>query len=255
MKLSFEQKRFFVENGYLHLPKVISEDLVGKAMRAINADIGQNGLPPDRLTEFRAQSFCPDLRRSEPILNLATVSPAFSLAQQLIGEDRCKPISSGQIALRFPSMEEPPKEPGGHIDGTYSPTNGVKKGTIYNFTMLMGIMLSEVAAPYSGNLCLWPGTHLAHAEFFRKYGAKSLLDGLPPIDLPEPVQVCAQPGDLVLAHYLLLHGIAGNRSPHTRYAIYYRLHHVNHDEQGWQSMEDPWLEYEGLADSTPQPQA
>jgi hypothetical protein len=68
-------------------------------------------------------------------------------------------IKGGQIALRFPSLQDPPKEPRPHIDGMYSPTNGVKKGTINSFTGLVGVLLSDLPDENRGNFTVWTGTH------------------------------------------------------------------------------------------------
>ncbi len=51
---------------------------------------------------------------------------------------------------------------------------------------------------------------------------------------------------MVLAHYLLSHSVAPNASPNVRYAIFFRLTHVDHARQKWESMADPWLQWEGI---------
>ena len=68
----------------------------------------------------------------------------------------------------------------------------------------------------------------------------------PPVAIPEPVQVLAKAGDIILAHYQLAHGVTPNVSPHTRYAIYFRLQHIDHDAIGLDAMTDIWREWEGI---------
>lgn len=54
------------------------------------------------------------------------------------------------------------------------------------------------------------------------------IDGvprMPTVPLPEPVQVCAQPGDVTIANYLLGHGVAEHLGPDIRYTIYFRFNH------------------------------
>ncbi len=128
----------------------------------------------------------------------------------------------------------------------YSPTNGVPEGTIQNFTMLVGVLLSDLTEPYCGNFTVWPGTHHLYENYFREHTPQSLLNGMPPITLPEPLQVTGQAGDVFLVHYELAHSAAPNVSPHVRYAIFFRLTHVNHADRKWESMTDIWLEYEGM---------
>ena len=154
----------------------------------------------------------------------------------------------GQIALRFPGLQDPHGEPRPHIDGMYSPTNGVEKGTIGSFTALLAVLLSDLPEPYAGNFTVWPGSHAQNAAFFREHGPESLLNGMPAVTMRDPVQITGRAGDAVLAHYLLAHGVAPNASPHVRYAIFFRLTHVDHERQKWESMVDPWLQWEGVKD-------
>lgn len=128
-----------------------------------------------------------------------------------------------------------------------SPHNGVPAGTLGNFTMLAAVLLSPLDRPYAGNFTVWPGTHRLFEAYFREHGPEALLKGMPPVPLPEPVQVEGAPGDVVLAHYQLMHGVAPNLSPHVRYAIFYRLNHTARTT-GWsrEAMLDIWAEWPGI---------
>ena len=53
----------YAERGWLKLPGVIPQIMVDAARRAINAHIGKNGIHPDRLPKFRAESYCRELTR------------------------------------------------------------------------------------------------------------------------------------------------------------------------------------------------
>jgi ectoine hydroxylase-related dioxygenase (phytanoyl-CoA dioxygenase family) len=143
-------------------------------------------------------------------------------------------------------MQNPPDPPRPHLDGMYSPHNGVPKGVIQNFTMLVGVFLSDVTAPYSGNFTVWPGTHHIYEEYFRVHTPQALLEGMPPVEMPEPVQIIARAGDVAFVHYELAHAAAQNVSPYTRYAIFFRLTHVDHDSQVLDVMTDIWREWEGI---------
>ncbi|WP_051343673.1 hypothetical protein [Alicyclobacillus herbarius] len=115
----------------------------------------------------------------------------------------------------------------------HTPTNGVPKGTIQNFTMLVGVYLSSVRQENAGNFTVWPGTHRIFEKYFREHGAESLLDGMPKVDMPKPLQLMVEPGDVVFAHYELAH--APNISPNVRYAIYFRVTHREFDRNHWQA--------------------
>src|SRR5678815_1227883 len=80
-------------------------------------------------------------------------------------------------------------------EGMDSPHNGVPFGEIRNFTMLVGVFLSDVTGPYSGNFTVWPGTHTIFEEYFREHGPMSLLDGMPKVEMPQPVQLNVKAGD------------------------------------------------------------
>ncbi|MES2463506.1 MAG: hypothetical protein V4671_23280 [Armatimonadota bacterium] len=246
MILTQEQKQEFYDRGILKLPGVVSQELVLKARRAINAYIGQNGIDPSELNKYRSQSYCPGLGGDPVITDLYNASPLKSIAESLIGEGSVKPVGGGQIALRFPSGDDTPRDPKPHIDGMYTPTNGVKEGTIANFTALVGVFLSDLPEPFAGNFTAWPGSHRTYEAYFREKGPEALLSGLPPVELGEPEQFTGSAGDAALCHYQLGHGIASNVSSNIRYAIFFRLLHVDHEQYHWECMTDIWKEWSGL---------
>jgi ectoine hydroxylase-related dioxygenase (phytanoyl-CoA dioxygenase family) len=111
--------------------------------------------------------------------------------------------------------------------------------------------LSDIPHADMGNLTVWPGTHRHYERYFRERGPQGLLDGMPQVPLPAPLQLTGQPGDAVLCHYQLGHGIAGNGSPSIRYAVYFRLKHVDHDSIHWECMTDIWREWAGMREVVP----
>jgi len=251
LTLTDEQKREFYERGILKLPGIVLPDVVARARRAINAYIGEKGIDPNELTKYRAQTYCPGLGQTAPITDLYNATPIKDVAEAFIGAGKVRPVTGGQIALRFPAIEEAgetPRPPRPHIDGMYSPTNGVPEGTIANFTALVGVFLSDVPRPYMGNFTVWPGTHRLYETYFRERGPQSLLEGMPQVDLPEPEQFTGRAGDAALVHYQIGHGIAGNVSPDVRYAIFFRLMHVDHEKYHWECMTDIWKEWAGMRD-------
>jgi len=226
------------------VPGVVSGAPLAAALRAINHSLGQ-GLPPADLPVFRSRSFCPELQRAPVILDLLRATPAWLLAESLLGEGRVEGVRSGQIALAFPQTEAP-EAPYPHLDGLHTPTNGVPAGEVRSFTLLVGVILSEVTGPGEGNLTVWPGSHRLYESYFRDKGPQSLLGGMPPIALPDPVEVTGSAGDVVLCHYQLAHAVGANTSPHVRYAVYFRLKSRGHDGRRWECMTDLWKEWPGL---------
>jgi hypothetical protein len=250
VELTHWQKQAFYRDGYVKMPGVVPRVMVEAALKAINHSVGQ-GIPAELIDKIRSQSYCAELQQCPVITDLLNRTPAWSLAESLVGEGKIKPVGGGQIALRFPGLQDPPGPPRPHLDGMHSPNNGVPAGEIRNFTMLVGVLLSDLTGPYSGNFTVWPGTHHQYEQYFREHTPQSLLNGMPPIAMPEPVQITGQAGDIVLVHYELAHSAAPNVSPYVRYAIFFRLTHVDHADRKWESMTDIWLEYEGMRGIVP----
>ncbi len=243
--LDREQKQHLRAHGYLHVPGVVAPDLIRRALRAINHDLSR-GIDPARLPTFHAQSFCPDVCPKPAITDLFERSGARPSVEAATGA--LKPVGSGQIALRWPRLEDSTTVGKAHIDGTYSPTNGVPAGKIHNFTALGCVLLSDLPVENAGNFTIWPGSHLAHERHFREHGAEALLKE-PKLDLGAPKQIIGKAGDLILAHYLLGHSVAPNCSPHIRYAIFFRLESTAFtDANRLGSVTDAWRDWAGMRD-------
>ncbi len=243
--LSDAQAASLHRHGFLHVPGAVPRERVARALGAINQCLGR-GLDPGRMESYRSRSFCPELQKEAVITDLLYAGAAWELAESLLGRGRVKRARTGQIALSFPTAS-PPGRLHPHLDGMYTPTNGVPRGEIRSFTMLVGVMLSDVTAPRSGNLVVWPGTHHLYEDYFRSRGPRSLLEGMPEVALPEPVPVSGGAGDVVLCHYQLAHAAGPNTSPHIRYAVYFRIEHVDHGRQKWECLTEVWREWPGMA--------
>jgi len=207
----------FAQRGFLMLPGVVPRAVVDAAARAIDELIDREPPGPDVRGPF---NYFPEAARAPELAALLTGSPAFGLAEALTG----------------PATH--------HIDG-FPPEPGGRPGT---FTMLAGVLMSDQRAQDAGNLWVWPGTHLTHAEYFRGHGPGAFFaaGGYPPIKLPEPEQVTGEAGDLLLAHYLLGHNIGGNTSQAVRRAVYYRVKRAGHDPRWRAFLADPWLDYDAI---------
>ena len=245
MELTSVQKQVFYEQGFVKVKSVVPPHMVNNALRAINHSIGQ-GMNVADMTQFRDRTFCPELIQDPVITDLLNQTPAWALAESLIGMGKIQPVSKSQIALRFPEQQDQSASPSPHLDGMYTPTNGVTEGTIKNFTMLVGVFLSDLPSTDSGNFTVWPRTHHLYEQYFREHGARSLLQGMPDVSLSEPEQILGQAGDVVLCHYQLAHGVAANLSPFIRYAVFFRLTHVSKEAYKWESMTNIWLEWDGM---------
>jgi hypothetical protein len=243
--LSPGQARALVDDGYLLVPGLVPPALVEEALRLINSSLGSEGIAKDQLPDLRARTFTPELVRHEAIGALFSASPLQALAEAAIGAGLVRPPQEGQIALRFPTVAAAgPPVP--HIDGIYSPRNGVTAGTLYHFTALAGVFLSDVPEANRGNFTVWPGSHRLMEAHLRAHGVASVMNGFPPLPLAPPRQITARAGDALLAHYQLAHGIAPNFGPHVRYAVFFRLFHRDHQADDVGPLHDLWREWEGV---------
>jgi hypothetical protein len=240
MRLGWLGKRRLLRDGYVQIRRAVPPDRVEAALRAINRSLGEQGLPPDRLREMRARTFCPELVAAPEILDLYQDNA--ELVASTVGQVR--PPERAQIALRFPQREPTPPVP--HIDGMPTPDNGVPPGTLHHFTALLGVFLSDVTGPGQGNFVVWPGSHLLLEGEFRARGPAAMAAGFPPLAMPPPRPLLAVAGDVVLAHYALAHGAASNLGAHTRYAVFFRIYHRDHDQAGARALSDLWMEWEGM---------
>lgn len=229
----------FAARGFLVLRQVVPPDVVHAASRAIDRLIEH--APPDPGVRG-PYNYIEDTRKAPALTALLSGSPAFELAESLTGPGTLEPPWQMQVTLNIPPF---PHRPGmHHIDGAPAEPDG-RPGT---FTMLVGVLMSDQRDEDAGNLWVWPGTHLTHAEYFRVHGPDAFFAaaGYPPIRLPEPEQVTGRAGDLVLAHYLLGHNIGGNTSRAVRRAVYYRLKRAGHNPRWREFLQDPWLEYDSV---------
>ena len=247
MRLTVPQRKFFIENGYIHLPGVVPPIMVREARRAINHSLGEEGMAKDQFHILRSQTYCRELTRQPVLLDLVNKTPALAIAESLLAPGTLAPASDCQIALRFPSMTDKPGEPP-HIDGRSTSNNGLPAGRIEHFTMLAGVLLSDMTEPNCGNFTVWPGTHRLFEAYFRQHTPQSLLNGMPKIDLPEPVAIQGRAGDVVLTHYQLAHSVSPHIGPDIRYALFFRFARTDHDRFGWDVMTAIWAEWDGLRD-------
>jgi Phytanoyl-CoA dioxygenase (PhyH) len=254
MRLSEDQRRSFVSEGYVVVPDVVSAQLRGRALRAINAALGTAGSERVANYVFSGHENCDPLQHAPELLDLLTQSPAFSLAEQLTEAGALVPVFCCQLATRFPDLGEPWSFPTPHLDGIPNRTNGLPAGELYPFSVLVGVFLSDVPERQCGNFVVFPGGHRVVQDYARNhpegwfddegYGPPPM--GLPPLALDKPTELIAGAGDVVLTHYQLPHSVAPNLSPNIRYAVYYRLGHRD-VRRNWSQFRDLWRCHPALA--------
>ena len=254
--LTEEDRDHFRRHGYVVVPGAVDEDLLGAADAEIDAfvtaerprDVHEAHGPivvGDDAEPGQHQWF-PDAARLPACDRALRGSDAFCAAHELVAPAQLgHAFDHIQVATTVPPWSHVPGGP--HLDGHTEDPPG-------SFTMLAGIFLTDQTASASGNLWVWPGSHIAHAAMFRERGPGALLPTQghptmldPPVALGAPVEVHGRRGDVLLAHYLLGHNKGGNTSRTTWRTIYYRLATGEHRRRWREALVDPWLDYPTLA--------
>jgi tetratricopeptide (TPR) repeat protein len=253
--LSGDQYRSFFYDGFVVLPNIVPNKLCLDAIRAINQNIGQ-GMSLEETKRAQSGSWCPSLVSKPVISDLYNKTDLLRIVASFFGVS--VPLYGGQIALRFPGAlctdsnsfkPVPYWNKIWHVDGFHSPDNGIPKGEIHNFTMLIGIVLSDVVEEMTGNLVVFPGSHHIVENYMNKPGVienikEKGVEGLPGMPLPPAKQIIAKSGSIILAHYSLAHSIAPNTSPFIRYAVYFRVN--LRKSQDLIPLKNIWVDYKGL---------
>jgi hypothetical protein len=139
-----------------------------------------------------------------------------------------------------------------HIDGVKE----AQAGFVLQFSLLVGVMMSDCEDELSGNLLVYPGGHLALQRYAMERGDPSAVlmrDNVnrpPDIEWPcAPKQIKAREGDVVLAHWLTPHAVSPNLSPDIRYCSYFRVASTDQMPGVFRpdAVENPWKDFRGLA--------
>jgi ectoine hydroxylase-related dioxygenase (phytanoyl-CoA dioxygenase family) len=253
--LTAGEREQFQRDGYVLVGSVVAEDLLARADEEIDRFIHAEQ-PTDVLevhgpavlrdhAEPGQHQWFPPVDRLPACDAALRSSDALRAANELVAPgELVHAFDHIQVATTVAPWSHVPDGP--HLDGhTEHPPN--------SFTMLVGILLTDQSDSQSGNLWVWPGSHLQHSRMFSDRGARVLLESqghpkliAPPIELGHPTEIRGRRGDVLLAHYLLGHNKGGNASSKTRRTIYYRLATHDHRKHWEDALSDPWHEYPAL---------
>jgi ectoine hydroxylase-related dioxygenase (phytanoyl-CoA dioxygenase family) len=242
-RLSDDDLRQFARDGYLLLPGVVPETLLAEADREIDGLISEAS-PHEGDGGAGTNLWFPPRDRLPRCDAALRESPALRIAEELVA-----PLALDhafdhiQVATTVPPYDHVPGGP--HIDG-----HGPGQDPPESFTMLAAILLTDQTTRQSGNLWVWPGSHLDHQRLFVEHGTRALQPTgghstllQPPLELQPAVPVIGGRGDLLLAHFMLGHNKGGNTAAQVRRTIYYRLAAPGHASRWESTFLDPWTEY------------
>ena len=226
--LTLEDKAFFKENGYLVKRSVLSEAQVQAARDALWEGIEADRDRPETWIEAGPRVPCSG---SHPAIR-ATVgeSPVFAMMEEMVGQGQLNPGGPGPH-LVFPSGDHEWKEAKhGHLDGYYTPTNGVPEGTVGYMTINVTIYVEHIEHR-GGCFTVFPGTHRMAHEYFKTHSLLSVQGGSSnriwsDEEMPNAFEFEGAPGDVCFWHGQMVHTGSKNVNRNIRMALIGRFSQI-----------------------------
>jgi Phytanoyl-CoA dioxygenase (PhyH) len=236
-----------VTQGYTVLAGAVRGRSLHTAQAAAQA---LNDSHPDGGWKIGTTDLWREIHCSEHPAFLAIAAEAFDpLAAELL--DSVRPGDRLQLASTLPGFRSDGVGKHFHIDGGRGPSLAV-------FNLLFGLALTPVESDSAGGLHVLPGSHERFAAAFRRQRADSpvhwgevkmntlreLLATGAPMVVPH-----LQPGDLVVAHGFLVHGVSANTTARRRDMLYQRRVALPLVDPGTRPqarlafMRDPWKHF------------
>jgi ectoine hydroxylase-related dioxygenase (phytanoyl-CoA dioxygenase family) len=209
--MTAEQRRLFDEQGFLVVPQVLEPAELARFTAAVervyeaNRDLGQ--LAPDgSLHRTSAVAASPELAE------LMVHPKAFNLVWSVLGWNIH--VYHSHLDVHPTARQERPFRFEWHQDGGRQ-NRELETDPRPRISVKLAFWLSDVSTPGRGNFKVVPGSHTTN-----------WIDGPPRRDMewPDPpgaIEVCANPGDVVLFDRRLWHARSLNRSAITRKAVFF----------------------------------
>lgn len=198
-----------------------------------------------RLVDYTQRTFAPGLGSHPDLLALFTHSGVADIVRELVGD--FTPITTTQIQLRVPEawLHQMQPDKAMHVDGVACPH--LEPAELRTFSLLVGVVLSDISNLAGGALRYIPGGHLHMAEWFRTEWSLGITDQVPPhIDAERGIPFLGKPGDVLLMHHLVPHAVGRNHTNTPRIMAYFRVSHVEHASRRLNALHDPWLDFPAL---------
>lgn len=243
--LTPEDKAFFKENGYLVKHGTLTEDQIRKAQDALWEGIKADRSEPR--TWIQAGPRAPVSGNHPAIRATIYESPIFAMAEELVGKDRLSQGGGPGPALVYPSGNEEWSLPqGGHLDGYYTPTNGVPEGTVGTFHVGATLYVEDVESR-GGGFIVWPGSHKIAAEYFKTHSLLSINGGVfGKLNLGQPLEITGPAGTVCFWHGQLTHTGSMNCRRNIRMALIARLARKDLNTIRFETPDDLWEYWDGL---------
>jgi hypothetical protein len=242
--LTATEKRAFARDGMIIRRNTVAKELIDQA-RSLVDHWCRESMDPALISTYTQKTFAPELKSHLDLMALFTESPAAELAADLLEDYR--PVTTSQVQIRIPeaSLESAQPEKAMHVDGVACPH--LDPDELRTFSLLVGVVLSDITDARGGALHYQEGGHLAMAEWFRTKWSLGISSQTPQeIDARAGTPFLGRPGDLLLMHHLVPHAVGRNLGTDPRVMAYFRVEHAEHAGRRLQALHDPWLDYPGL---------
>jgi ectoine hydroxylase-related dioxygenase (phytanoyl-CoA dioxygenase family) len=248
MPLTHDELTTFTTDGMIIRRGFVPSDLIERASTLIDHWY-RDAMDQTQLVTYTQRTFAPELGGHPELLALLTDSGVGSLVEGLLGEHA--PVTTTQIQIRVPeahlSQPQPAKDM--HVDGVACPH--LDPAELRTFSLLVGVVLSDVSDPEGGALRYVPGGHLQMADWFRTEWSLGITEQVPPhLDAEQGMPFLGKPGDVLLMHHMVPHAVGRNRTTTPRVMAYFRVSHRDHASRRLDALRNPWLDYPGLAAAT-----
>lgn len=211
----------FYDSGYLVLSNIVSNECVSAAYRlalyGASHDAASVHLSPYGHTELRG-SFASD----SEILALYYSSYLVHVIQYLLGPNDVQLPVKARVSLSYPSLSNTlfSTDSSSALAGSNWLIDGLTGPGTHSssYTVLVGVALTDMSVPFSGNRCVFPRSHSElQSKCAQQVTSKSKVFSHPwstpgKPSLMNPTQLLLQAGDVFLCHSRLAYLEAPNTS-------------------------------------------
>ncbi len=247
--LTSADKRSFKEKGCLIVRGVLTPAQIQAAQDALWAGIEADRDDPATWVEAGPRTPAPG---HHPAIH-ATVheSPLFAMMEEMVGAGQLNLGSAGP-ALVYPSKDKTWSLPTrGHLDGYYTPTNGVPEGTVGYMTINVTIYVEDISSQ-GGCFTYWPGSHHVAYEYFKTHSLLSVQGGVSSDvfsagAFPQGREFVGKAGDAIFWHGQLFHTGSKNVNRSIRMALIGRFSRKDTNDIRFETCDDQWAHWEGIS--------
>lgn len=240
------QVNFFQENGYLVCREMIPREWTEEALDLVWENLDAERSDPASWVD-QGYKTIGGVGGSDIVKRIVREGGVHGAAQQLVGAENIYGPGGASPHISFPRSNKAWSIPArGHLDGYYTPHNGVTKGTTGRFMVAATIYIDTVDHK-GGGFTLWPGSHRLFAEYFRTHPIDGPQGGVVDFSLGEPYEFTGGPGDVCFWHGWISHTASTNAGERPRMALITRISRKDQDEWKFDTADgDLWSRWEGV---------